>query len=101
MQKSKSTVLSTNALYYAVASYVLFAAPLGLMAIIESQRARQAAETETERKRARKVLIISIIGIAPPAIDFVIGLFGSGAVYGALFNSWLVTIVLIISKFVG
>lgn len=99
MRKSKSLTLSSNALYYAVASFVVFGALLGLMAIIESQRALQVAESEDERKRARKVLIISIIGISAPAIGFILGLFNHGSIFrGALLNSWLVTIVVMISK---
>lgn len=101
-RKSKSLDLSSNALYYAVASFFLFGALLGIMAIIESQKALQIAQSEHERKKAKKVLLISIIGISPPAIGFILGLFDHGTSFGgALLTSWLVTIIVIMSKLVS
>lgn len=98
-RKSKSLNSSSNALYYALASFFLFGILLGIIAIIESQKALQASENEYEKKKAKKVMILSIIALSGSAIGLILSLPGHGLSFrGAVFNSWLVMIALAIFK---
>ncbi len=97
--KTKSLALSNNAVYYAVLSFFIFGALLGLLAIIESKKALDCAGSDFEKQRAKKVLWLSIVGISAPAIGFIMSLLDFAISLGEVaYGSWLILIGSLIGK---
>ena len=97
--KTKSLALSNNALYYAVLSFFIFGALIGLLAIIESKKALDCAGSDFEKQKAKKVLWLSIVGISAPAIGFIMSLLNFAiSLSGIAYGSWLILIGFLLVK---
>jgi hypothetical protein len=102
VEKGRSAKLSGNALYYAVASFFLFGFLLGLMGFLESTKALKEAANEQETAKAKRVRVLSIVGMSGPVINILLGMALTGEVstHGVIWNSWLIIIVFTIVSFV-
>ena len=102
MEKSRSNRLSGNALYYAVASFFLFGALLGFMGFRESTKALKEAGNEQEKAKAKRIQVLSIVGMCTPVINAWLSLAHTGefTIRGIIWNSWLTVIVFNILSFV-
>ena len=95
MEKSRSLKLSENALYYAVASFFLFGLLLGFVGFKDAQRALKQAGDEQERIKAKRVRILSIIGMYGPVIHLLLVAFLTGefSIRSIIWSSWLLIII--------
>jgi|LGVE01.1.fsa_nt_gb uncharacterized protein YacL len=102
MEKSRSLKLSQNALYYAVASFFLFGLLLGFMGFKDAQQALKQAEDEQERIKAKRVRILSIIGMSGPVINLLLVVFLTGefSIRSIIWSSWLLIIIVNVLSFV-
>jgi uncharacterized RDD family membrane protein YckC len=105
---SKSRILSANAMYYAVAGFFVFGGLLGLIAVSESSKALRLAKSPDDRKKATRVMAVSIMTLSAPAACLLFGLFNKALLADkamlvgiAGLYSWMAAIVTIILRLFG